>query len=144
MGKFFTRLRSRRGFSIMEVVITLAIIMIVSMAALTISVSSTRVEANNLRATTIIRQYESTVDCFRFAKSQSEFLTALQLLDGEFAPAEAEAGTPATTVVYVLEKQSYRLEITADFNANSLEFYAAKPDGEEIYRLNYEKSYQVS
>ena len=64
----FKILRSRKGVSITEAVIAMAIVMIVASSAIGIIISSAKADAKFAEKTQALSLCESTVECIRFAE----------------------------------------------------------------------------
>jgi len=124
------RNRSRRGISLVEVVVALAVITIISAAALSLVISSARVDANSLRSTQVMMAAENVLECYRFAESELEFEKLLKKTGGYEEEPEA-SGT------YFLTEKSYT--ITVNYTDTQLTFSAADSDGKEIYSYEFDK-----
>ena len=121
------RNRSRRGISLVEVVVALTVITIISAAALSLVISSARVDANSLRSTQIMMAAENALECYRFAKSAEEFAALLEKT-GDYKGSDG---------VFVLTEKSYT--ITVNYTDAQLTFSAADSDGKEIYKYEFNK-----
>lgn len=120
-------LRSRKGMSMVEVVIALVIIAVISASALSMIMMSINVEANALRSVEVAESVDIAIDCFRFAGSEEEFLQALQ----KCAP-------------YEQSENSFRLKaagftVTIIVSGDQFEYTAVNADGETIYTFTYTK-----
>lgn len=122
-------LRSRKGMSVAEVAVALAVISIISGAAVSMAMHSVKVEANFVAVTQTKSSAESVLECFRFADSEEVFAQALQKLGAfEFKPEEN---------AYVLEGKSVTVTVKASFSPKKLEYTAAKNSGETIYSYTF-------
>lgn len=132
--KLLNVVRGRRGISMVEMVVALAIVMLVSAATVTLLVTTSVSEAKTAAAMAAADLGESAVECFRYAEDEDDFYAALRLLDPGFVKEADAAG-------YVLDVGSCRAAITVDFSADvdRLEFCAVDADGGEVCRLSYEK-----
>lgn len=119
--------RSRRGISLVEVVVALAVITIISAAALSLVISSARVDANSLRSTQVTIAAENSLECYRFAESEEEFATLLEKT-GDYKKVDG---------AYVLTEKAY--VITVHYTDTKLTFSATDGDGEEIYSYEFDK-----
>ena len=119
--------RSRRGISLVEVVVALTVIAIISSAALSLVISSARVDANSLRSTQVMIAAENSLECYRFAESEEEFAALLEKT-GDYKKVDD---------AYVLTEKSY--VITVSYLAEKLIFSAADSDGKEIYKYEFNK-----
>jgi prepilin-type N-terminal cleavage/methylation domain-containing protein len=119
--------RSRRGISLVEVIVALAVIAIISTAALSLVISSARVDANSLRSTQVMMAAENALECYRFAENEEEF-AALLGHTGDYIEADDS---------YVLTESSYA--ITVKYEDDSLRFTAIDSDGKVIYDYEFNK-----
>lgn len=119
--------RSRRGISLVEVVVALTVIAIISAAALSLVISSARVDANSLRSTQVTIAAENSLECYRFAGSEEEFAALLERT-GDYKKVDD---------AYVLTEKAY--VITVHYTNTKLTFSAADGDGEEIYKYEFTK-----
>ena len=119
--------RSRRGISLVEVVVALTVIAIISSAALSLVISSARVDANSLRSTQVMMAAENVLECYRFAESKEEFAALLEKT-GDYKGSDG---------VFVLTEKSY--VITVHYTNTKLTFSATDGDGEEIYSYEFDK-----
>ena len=121
------RNRSRRGISLVEVVVALAVITIISAAALSLVISSARVDANSLRSTQVMIAAENSLECYRFAGSDEEFAALLEKT-GDYKKVDG---------AYVMTEKAY--VITVNYTNTRLTFRATDGDGEEIYSYEFDK-----
>ena len=119
--------RSRSGISLVEVIVALAVITIISTAALSLVISSARVDANSLRSTRVMIAAENALECYRFSDSEDEFVALLRKT-GDYIEADGS---------YVLTESSYA--ITVEYEDDSLRFTAIDSDGKEIYNYEFYK-----
>lgn len=124
-----TCLRRKKGITVAEVAVALAIISIVSAAAMGMALSSVKVEANFVAVTGAQTSAENVLDCFRFSDNADTFFLALQRLgDYEFNAAEN---------AYILTEKNMTVTVKASFSPKKLEYTATKPGGEEIYTYTF-------
>ena len=119
--------RSRRGISLVEVVVALTVIAIISSAALSLVISSASVDANSLRSTQVMMAAENVLECYRFAESKEEFAALLEKT-GDYKGSDG---------VFVLTEKSD--VITVHYTNTKLNFSATDGDGEEIYSYEFDK-----
>lgn len=72
------RLRSRKGLSLVEVMVALAVIAIISAAALSLVVSSSRLDAKSVKTAKVMMAAENALECFRYADNTEEFKNLLK------------------------------------------------------------------
>lgn len=119
--------RSRRGISLVEVAVALAVITIISAAALSLVISSAKVDANSLRTTQVMMHAENALECFRFADSKDDFLELMKKTGNYYD----EDGR------YLLSEKNYVVTVT--YNEKVLTFKAVDDSGEEIYAYEFTK-----
>ena len=121
---------SRRGISLVEVIVALAVITIISAAAFSLMIYSSRAEADAVRTTSISAAADDVLECFRYAENDAEFFEAIAKLD-EYD--RVEEGR------YVLNKPTYTLYLNID--NDKLSFSAHKAENGEIGDLIYSYEY---
>lgn len=126
----FTKKR-KRGITIIETVIALTVISIISAAAITMVMASTRAEAKSVNSIHITIEAKNAVECFRYADNTDEMLDLLKKTNNAYIKNASDR--------LVLSKASYELTVYPDFMTNNIEIYALNSNGDEIYRLNYQK-----
>lgn len=124
-----TGLSSRRGVTIVEVVIALVVIAIVSASAVSLMMLSVDVEANFVTVTYAEISGENVWECFRFSGNHQTFLRALQKI-AAFEYLEEENA-------YVYEGKNMTVTVKASFSPKELDYTAVKPNGEIIYSYSY-------
>jgi len=127
---FAKKLRTKKGFSIMAVVVAIAIISIVSVATTTLMIRSVKIERENLVGMEVSLHAKNAVECFRFSNSQDEFFDLISK-SGDFFRAEEDI---------TLKKRGYTVIINADFNSGLLSFEAIDGEGERLLSLSYKKN----
>lgn len=118
---------SRKGVSIVEVVVALVIITIISASALSMMMMSVKVERSALTALEVENTAEDAVDCFRFAENNQVFLECLQMT-GDFTEEDGS---------FILRADAYTVTITP--GTNQFEYSAVGLNGEEICAFTYRK-----
>lgn len=164
--KLKAALHRRRGISLAEVAVALAVIMLISAATMSLVTLSSRLDGEAALAISINEYAESALESFRWADFSWEFEDAMEILGFEpmEAPAEDEPdpegedetdpegeGDPegedetdpeadsSNDRWYMLEGEGYRIEIRANLISDEFEINAVDENGEEIYRFAYEK-----
>lgn len=123
---------SRRGFTIAELVVALAIIVIVSATAIAIVNSQNTIYLRTVQTTEATNMAENAVECFRFAKGDAgKFKEAYERsLNGT----DLVDDTNNEKTDYTFEKNNMTVTITIE--GNTLTFLAV--DGEkEILKESY-------
>ena len=122
-------LRRRKGITVAEVAVALAVISIVSAAAVGLILNSINVEANFLAVNETQNQATGVLDCFRFSSDEDTFAQALQHLGDYAFDSQQDA--------YVLTGNAVIVTVKASFAPKKLEYTAAKKSGEEIYAFTF-------
>ena len=77
-----THISSRRGFTVLEVVIALTVIVIVSASAFALIHSHIKLEQQSIQRIEATNIAENAIECFRFAKDEAEFKIAYEAVVG--------------------------------------------------------------
>jgi len=133
-GNIISTAASRRGITMVEVVIALVIISIISAAALSVVLISVDVEQKSMTYIEVENASENVLACFRYSTDEAEFLTALQ----KTGPYEQTAGGNIE-----LYASGYRLFIHADFEQERLTFTAMDTKAETILHYVYPNDQQA-
>lgn len=129
MKKSFIMKNSKRGISIAEVMVALAVITIVTAATVTLMITSANAENKAADAVHIVNTAENVVACFRFAENDEEFFEAVKLLDPNFKNARKNE--------YILEKSCYTVTLNVDYSTGMLNFLATDENGNSVYSFFY-------
>ena len=129
------------GFTMVEVVIALAVVVIVSVTAIAIvssSITAGIVSENKTRAQNFA---ESAWEAFKVSNNEGEFLANLGFAkDGDDIVKNDQSENGIYT--YTSEKYKFTATITVNFTASPKQFkvVAVDNDGDEIISLSYEKN----
>ena len=152
---FREKVKNRGGFSIAEVVVGLTVVVMVTIAALSVTLASVQMEAKYLNETTALCACESVVACVRFADNTDELQDALERLAEEPAQQEDGAEEPLESVVNigtvenpVLQFKQNTVTVTVAFAADAAKNFTDHNfvitvwtmSGEEIQQVQYEKN----
>lgn len=128
------RIFARKGFSLVEIIVALAVIAIISSAAFSLVLSSAKLEADAVRTTAVSAAADDVLDCFRYADSNEEFFAAICKLDEYQTTDDGQ---------YVLNKPNYTVYVNVNGGGDELSFNAYKTHdgetGELIYSYQYKK-----
>ena len=126
------RIFARKGFSLVEVIVALAVIAIISTAAFSLVLSSAKLEADAVRTTAVSAAADDVLDCFRYADSNEEFFAAISKLDEYQTTDDGQ---------YVLNKPSYTVYVNVEGDELSFNAYKTRDGetGELIYSYQYKK-----
>ncbi len=124
-----TGLRGQKGITVAEVAVALAIISIISAAAVGMALNSVKVEANFVAVTGTQTGAQNVLDCFHFSDDADTFYQALQKTGAyEWNPEEN---------AYILTTNNMTVTVKASFSPKKLEYTAAKHNGETIYTYTF-------
>ena len=124
---------SRKGFSLMEVVVAMVIIALVSTVVMTLINSSDTIERNTMGVLNATNITENIIECFRYADNKEELDALLdEFVDYEFSL------TAENYDRYVIVKDNYRIIFVINHVAHELEIDTIV-NGEEIYSCIYTK-----
>ena len=121
MAKFFSKLK--KGFSIAEVVIAIAIISIISVGAITTITLSIKNQRKNLTYQDINFTCSTVIDCFRF---NSELSTLSDIYCDNYNSTEK-----------TINRNTYTIIITVD--GNTIYLSAVDKNDNELYKVHYVK-----
>ena len=126
--------QTRNGFSLVEVVIALSIIVIVSAAALSIIFSSIATRANAVNKTRAINFADNVWECFKAADDEDQFTSFVKFSEGIDLDGMG-------TYFYISEENNFTARIYVDFDTDRDEFEIEvfDQDGEEIISFDYTK-----
>lgn len=127
LSKNRSRLSSRKGVSLVEVVVALAVISIISFAAFSLILSSMDLENNMMRDVEISAAADDALDCFIFANSDDKFFEVMYTYLGYKKEDEK----------YRLDKGSYVIEVT--YNETQMDFKAKDENDNIIFEQTYKK-----
>ena len=133
------RKNTRKGFSLLEALVSLTVVVIVSIATVSLMLTSARLDGENMRSFEAHNQAENAVECFRFAEDQDEFLEAFAkslqtpVEEGEELPKFEEIEGQN-----VFSQNGYVVTFTALNFAGHNFAYTASENGVEIYTFIYE------
>ena len=109
--------KKKRGFSLAETAVALAVIAIVSGAAMSMVLSSADIEGGTMLTSYVINDAENVVDCFRYAGTATEFYTVLEKANPDRQwkkiSDNREDTEPGKRVIkYELEQDNYTVTLT--------------------------------
>ena len=135
--------RSKRGYSLVEVVIALSVIVTVSVTALSIVLSSVAAKTNAINKSCAQSFAENVWESFKAADTQDEFVSLVAFSEGvDKADITASEGENRNIVyTYSSEKHKFKAEMTVNYQSQRPELNLAVTDkeGDEIILLEYKK-----
>ncbi len=122
----------KKGFSLMEVVVSVLIITIVTATAITFITSAHKRDQSNLHGIEISVICQNAIDCYDYSSSAEEFLTLIQKTDADFTgffDGETLQGA-------ILQKKTFKVTVLCAYGTGaSLSITATDSDGKVIYTL---------
>ena len=125
-------IRSRKGVSLVEVVVALAVITIISISALSVVFMSVKVEAKTVVVFEVRNSAENAIECFRFADGDEEIFR--NCLNATVASGQQFAGENGT---YVSNAGNYTVTITMLPEESGFTYRAVNEAGQEIYSFTF-------
>lgn len=137
-----TKRRNKHGFSLVEVVIALSVIVIVSLSALSVTLSSTLTKVTALAKGDAQRFADSVWECFKVSDDEAEFISQLAFAE-DVTLGEGVSGEDGfTSYTYLSERYGYTVDLSVKFSATDtshLTVLCTDDDGEEIISFSYRK-----
>ena len=137
-----SKTRHNRGFSLAEVVISLAIILIVTVSAVSFSLSSVRATENAIHKTEAQSFASDIWECFKAAEDAGEFIDLVKFARG----VELTEGTldedGNTIYTYHSEEEYFTANIAVNFHESELQTFTITITDEEdieIISISYQK-----
>ena len=130
-----TSLKKKRGFSIMETVIALAVIVIVTVAALSIVVSSVIAKANLTNRLAAQGFAQDVWECFKASQTKAEFEDNLSFALDDNEGLEYDTSRD----IYVYHSKQFRAKININDSFDELSVAVTDQNGEEIISFSYDK-----
>lgn len=118
--------RSRRGITLVEVVVALTIIVIVSGAAIALISSHTKLEARTVQAVEAANIAENAIECFRYAKDDEAFYSVFS----KTCEPTPDNGTPTT---YMVKKNGATVTVKPIYSENKIVINAVYSNGDSIF-----------
>lgn len=122
--------KKKRGFSLMEAIIALAIIVMIGGATLTLVLSSVKVENATAAKMNAVNEAQNAVECFRYASDNAANLEELLKKAGVM-----EENAAFKNGNYTVEKVGYTL--TLEIEDDKKITATATNGGELVYELTY-------
>lgn len=132
----------KKGYSLVEVVIALSVIVIVSISALSILLSSVTTKVNAINKSHAQSFADSVWESFKAADYQEEFLSLVAFSEGVSLTEDTTDDSGKTTYVYNCQEYSFTAEISVSYQENArpeLEILVNDKDGDGIISFSYRK-----
>ena len=138
MTRVEKKVKSKGGFTILEVVIAMAIIAIVTATAASIMTSAQKSMARSQKSVLAANDIANITECFKYTVCESgnidDFKKAVEFAFG----LASEGFTPTTDGVYELTRDGYVITVTVTTGTEKTVNSVAKDgDGKVIFELTY-------
>ncbi len=139
-----SKMRKRNGFSIVEVVIALSVIVIVSITALSIALSSVSTRVAAINRTQAQSFADNVLESFKAAEDEAEFISLVAFAEGVTLTDGALDEDGNTVYTYYSEENKFMAQISVKFVENQterseFEINVTDKDGDEIVSFPYRK-----
>lgn len=127
----------KKGFSLAEVVIALSIILIVSLAAMSIALSSVSVTAKAVELSKAQGFAENALECFKAAENEAELRELIEFAEGVELTDDGDS-----VYLHTLGDGRFTAQIKVGFPENAektFELILLDKDGNEHLSLSYHK-----
>lgn len=134
--------KNNRGYSLVEVVIALSVIVIVSVSALSIVLSSVATRVNAINKSHAQSFADNVWESFKAADTQDEFLSLIAFSEGTTLTEGVTDESGKTTYTYYSQENKFTAEIAVSYQENArpeLEVIVTDKDGDEIISFSYRK-----
>ena len=134
--------KNNRGYSLVEVVIALSVIVIVSVSALSIVLSSVATKVNAINKSHAQSFADNVWESFKAADTQDEFLSLIAFSEGATLTEGVTDESGKTIYTYNSQENKFKAEIAVNYQENTrpeLEVIVTDKDGDEIISFSYRK-----
>ena len=134
--------KNKRGYSLVEVVIALSVIVTVSITALSIVLSSVATKVNAINKSHAQGFADNVWESFKAADTQDEFLSLIAFSEGATLTEGVTDESGKTTYTYYSQENKFTAEIAVSYQENArpeLEVIVTDKDGDEIISFSYRK-----
>lgn len=134
--------KNKRGYSLVEVVIALSVIVTVSITALSIVLSSVATKVNAINKTEAQSFADNVWESFKAADTQDEFLSLVSFSE-DVTLTESETDESGNTIyTYYSEEHKFTAEIAVRYSENARSEFSISvtdKDGDSIISFSYRK-----
>lgn len=121
---------ARRGISVVEAVIAMALISILSAAAFTAINASLKANTRSIMRFSSISLISDSLECFKYSRDTEEFESSLVFSGNDFT-------VPLNLInMYVFDKGGYKVIVTLNWEQKTFAAYAQTNSGEVFYTFN--------
>lgn len=135
-------MRKRNGFSLVEVVIALSIIVIVSISAISIMASSIATKATAINKTQAQNFADNVWECFKAAEDEEEFISLVSFAEGITLSDGIADGNGNNVYTYHSGENKFTAQISVKFPADTRSEFninVTDENGESIISFSYQK-----
>lgn len=135
----------KAGFSIVEAVIALTVIVIVSVTAIGIISTSLARKTDAINTAAAQRFADNALECFKVANSCDDFTEKLQFVEGATLDEVKDENGQVIAYTYTSEAHGFTSKMTVSFpestngERSKLEIQVTDSDGAELVKLTYTK-----
>ena len=134
--------KNKRGYSLVEVVIALSVIVTVSITALSIVLSSVATKVNAINKSHAQSFADNVWESFKAADTQDEFLSLVSFSE-DVTLTESETDESGNTIyTYYSEEHKFTAEIAVRYSENARSEFSISvtdKDGDSIISFSYRK-----
>lgn len=120
---------ARRGISVVEAVIAMALISILSAAAFTAINASLKANTRSIMRFSSISLISDSLECFKYSRDKEEFESSLVFSGNDFTDL-------INSDMYVFDKGGYKVIVTLNWEQKTFAAYAQTNSGEVFYTFN--------
>lgn len=140
------RLRKREGFTLMEAVIALTVIVAVSLTALSVALSAAAAKLTATERAEALRFADNVWECFKAADTEEEFLANLFFAEHAEPNREATDGRGRSVYGYASEESRFSSKIAVYFPPDGraeLVLTVSDGQGETVVSFSYSKEVDI-
>lgn len=123
---------NKRGFTVAEIVIAMAVVVLVTATALTTVLTTRNAERNVLQNADALRFAENAWECFKASENEQDFRTAITFAEGVTLTPEGEAGN----YTFLSSEYGYTASLTLSGDTLSVRIVAEE---KELLSFTYTK-----
>lgn len=124
---------ARRGISVVEAVIAMALISILSAAAFTAINASLKANTRSIMRFSSISLISDSLECFKYSRDTEEFKSSLVFSGNDFT---GPLNLINSDYMYVFDKGGYKVIVTLNWEQKTFAAYAQTNSGEVFYTFN--------
>ena len=135
------RSKKKGGFVLAEVVIALSVILLVTVSALTIAISSVSARIKTVNESLASDFAENLLECFKAADNGEEFLANVKFAEGVTLSDGAASGS-GVSYIHNDEKHKFKATVFVDFSGEDrqrMNIEVTSDEGEALVSFSYVK-----